>query len=80
MEKKFYLVEIATGDSKIAGKGIYEYSTEKEAIANFHKKLGVAMGSDLYTSDLIMVIAENGRVVKKEKYVAEIVEAEEATE
>lgn len=65
---KFYLIEIAEGDAKIAGKGIYEYSTYLDAIANFHSKLGVAMKSELYTSDLIMVVDSNGDVRASEKF------------
>ena len=67
---KFYVIEIADGDAKIKGKGIYEYATEKEAVATFHNKLGVAMKSELYISDLLMVIDEDGKVIKREKYTA----------
>lgn len=70
---KYYLIEISEGDSKISGKAIYEYATRNEAIANFHKKLGTAMGSDLYTSDLVMVINSTGGVEMSEKYVKESV-------
>lgn len=68
---KYFVIEISTGDSKIAGKGVYEYETLNDAVAMFHKKLGTAMGSELYTSDLVMVIDGNGAVYKSEKYVAE---------
>lgn len=67
---KYYVIEIATGDEKIQGKGIYEYDSEKGAVATFHSKLGTAMKSELYTSDLLIVIDENGKVIKREKYVA----------
>lgn len=67
---KYYVIEIATGDSKVAGKSIYEYNTEKEAIASFHSKLGVAMKSDLYTSELLIVINEEGKVIERNKYIA----------
>lgn len=72
---KFYVIEIAEGDAKIKGKGIYEYADKDSAIATFHKKLGTAMSSDLYTSDLVMVIDENGSVWKSEKWVKPIVES-----
>lgn len=65
---KFYLIEISEGDAKIAGKGIYEYTNYLDAIANFHSKLGVAMKSELYTSDLIMVVDSNGDVRASEKF------------
>lgn len=64
----FYLIEIATGDAKIAARSIFTYDNEKDAIANFHSRLGMAMKSDLYTTDLCMVIDENGTVLKREKY------------
>lgn len=65
----FYLIEIATGDVKVAGKGVYEYATENEAVASFHSKMGSAMKSDLFDSELLMVIDDNGTVIKREKYV-----------
>lgn len=67
----FYLVEISEGADSIKGKAIYEYDNLNSAVAMFHKKLGTAMGSELYTSDLVMVIDGNGAVYKSEKYVAE---------
>lgn len=70
----FYLIEIATGDSKIAGKAIYSYNSEVEATAVFHSKLGSAMKSDLYDSELVMVIDESGATIKKEKYIKFILE------
>lgn len=72
----FYLIEIAQGDSKIAGKGIYSYNSEREALANFHSKLGVAMKSDPYTSDVLVVIDQMGNTVIKECYVAPVVTPE----
>lgn len=66
--ENFFVIEIAEGDSKIAGKGIYAYEEEKQAVASFHSKLGVAMKSELYTADLVMVIDKDGKVLKREKY------------
>lgn len=65
----FYLIEISTGDAQIAGRAVYAYNTEKEAIASFHTKLGQAMKSPLFESELVMVIDENGAVCKHEKFV-----------
>lgn len=65
----YYLIEIATGDAKVAGKGVYEYTTENEAVASFHSKMGSAMKSELFDSELLMVIDDNGTVIKREKYV-----------
>lgn len=67
---KYYLIEISEGDSKIAGKAIYEYATKNEAIATFHSKIGVAMKSDLYASHQIMVINSENGVEAANKYVA----------
>lgn len=77
---KFYLIEISEGDQKIEGKAIYEYATLNEAVANFHSKLGSAMKSNLYTSELVMVINSDGGIHKSEKYVAEVAEVTETTE
>lgn len=65
----FYVLEVSTGDSKIAGKAVYQYPTITEAVATFHSKLGAAMKSDLYDSELIMVIEANGSVVCSERYI-----------
>lgn len=77
---KFYLIEISEGEEKIEGKAIYEYATLNEAVANFHSKLGAAMKSNLYTSELVMVINSDGGIHKSEKYVAEVAEVTETTE
>lgn len=78
---KFYLIEIATGDAKITGKAVYEYETENEAVASFHSKMGSAMKSELFESELLIVIDENGKVLKREKYIKPVIEEiEEVTE
>ena len=64
----FYVIEISTGDAKIAGKAIYQYNTIDEAVATFHSKLGTAMKSDLYETELVLVIGEDGEVMRAEKY------------
>lgn len=53
--KKYYVTEIANGDSKVKGKSIYEYDTLDEAEASFHSKLGTAMKSELYTEEIIYI-------------------------
>lgn len=65
---KYYVVEISEGDTKIAGKAIYEFTSEKDAVASYHSKMGNAMKSNLYLSELIIVIDENGLVIKRDKY------------
>lgn len=64
----FYVIEISTGDAKIAGKAIYQYDTIEAAVGAFHSKLGTAMKSDLYTSALVLVIGADGEVMRSEKY------------
>lgn len=71
---KFYLIEISEGEQSITGKAIYEYATLNEAVANFHSKLGSAMKSNLFTSELVMVINSDGGIHKSEKYVADVAE------
>ena len=74
---KYYLIEIAEGNTKVAGKAIYEYDTKDKALAMYHKKLGTAYDSDLYTSELVMVINETGFVERSEKWVRPITEVVE---
>lgn len=71
---KFYLIEIAEGDSKIKGKGMYEFNTRNEAIASFHSKMGVAMKSELYTKEQLMVIDSENCFIDSEVFIREIVE------
>jgi hypothetical protein len=77
--QKFYVLEISTGDERIQGRAVYEYNTLNEAVATFHQKLATAMKSDLYSSELVMVIDDTGAVFKTEKYIKPI-EVEEVTE
>lgn len=65
---KYYVLEIATGDSKIQGKGVYEYDNRKDALASFHRRLGTAMSSELYSTDMIMVIDSFGGVIISDYY------------
>lgn len=68
---KYYLIEVADGDEKIKGKAIYSYETKKEAMANFHSKLGNAMKSELYTSERIAVINDTMAIEISEVYIAD---------
>lgn len=65
---KFYVIEIADGDAKIKGKGIYEYDSLTDAKATWHKKLGTAMASELYTEDTVMVIDSDGNIYASEHF------------
>lgn len=73
----FYLIEIATGDKKVAGKAVYEFETLNEAIAAFHTNMGKAMKSDLYDSDLLIVSNSLGGIYKNESYKKPVPEPEE---
>lgn len=80
--KKYYVIEITT-KADTTTKGVYEYATENEAVASFHSKMGGAMKNKDYLGELLMVIDDNGAVLKVEKYNAPQPEPqpeEEATE
>lgn len=77
---KYYLIEIATGDAKIAGKSVYEYTDVNQAIANFHTKLGNAMKSELYKTALYIVVNENGGVYENHSWQAPVKPEVEETE
>ncbi len=63
---KYYVIEISEGDAKIKGKGIHEYNSRNEAIASFHSKMGVAMKSELYTKEQLMVVdSENCQIISE---------------
>lgn len=70
----FYLTEIAKGDKAISGAGIYTYQDTKrdeawrKAVASFHKKMGTAMSSDLYDSELLYIVDDNGTMLMSERY------------
>ena len=70
----FYVIEISNGDPKIEGKAIYQYDTIEAAVGAFHSKLGAAMKSDLYETELALVIGADGEVIRSEKYIKPITE------
>lgn len=72
--RKFYVIEITT-KADTTTKGVYEYATENEAVASFHSKMGGAMKNKDYLAELLMVIDDNGAVLKVEKYTAEVPES-----
>lgn len=77
---KHYLIEIATGDASIAGKSIYEYPDKNSALSGFHKKLGTAMGSSLYETDLVIVARSDGMIIANDTYIAPLLEEETKNE
>lgn len=70
----FYVIEITNGDSKVSSKAVYEYTTLNEAVAAYHTKMGTAMRSDLYDSELVMVVDSEGAVYRSEKYTKPVAE------
>lgn len=58
----YYVIEIAVGDAAIAGKAVYEYADKTKAEAAYHKKIGTAMDSDLYTAHTALIIDAAGAV------------------
>lgn len=64
----YYVIEISTGDAQVAGKAVYQYDTLDAAVATFHSKLGSAMKSALFESELLMVMDAEGAVLRVEKY------------
>lgn len=62
---KYYVIEIAEGDARIAGKGIYEYATLDEAVASFHGKMSTAMKSELYTREMLTILNSAGGQYEK---------------
>lgn len=69
---KFYLIEITTyEDSTPLAKGIYEYNTKNEAVANFHTKLGGAMKNANYASEQLIVVGDNNEIIESALYVKE---------
>lgn len=65
---KFYLIEISEGNTKIEGKGVYEYATLDAAVASFHSKMGSAMKSDLFKSEQLVVLNSENGIHKEEKW------------
>lgn len=58
---KYYVLEIAEGDAKIAGKGVYEYDSVDDAEASFHQKIATAMKSELYIKHICIVVNDEGK-------------------
>ena len=58
----FYVIEIASGDPAISGKAVYEYADKTKAEAAYHKKIGTAMDSELYTAHTAIIIDNEGAV------------------
>lgn len=62
MGMKYYLTEISEGDAKISGKAIYEYEDATKAEAMYHKKIGTAMDSELYSYHMCYVTNSAGGI------------------
>ena len=64
----FYVIEVSTGDAAIAGRAIYAYATFDEAVATWHSKMGSAMKSDKFKTELLVVMDDNGVVYRTEVF------------
>ena len=73
----FYVLEVSTGEAAIAGRAVYAYATLDEAVATFHSKMGTAMKSLMYATELLMVIDDNGAVYRTELFTRPAPEVEE---
>lgn len=62
----FFLIEITTTDK--TAKAVYQYDSQAEAIANFHSKIGGQMKNADCMAELVIVIDDNGAVIKAEKF------------
>ena len=61
---KYYFLEATTyTDGRADSKSLSTYTDELEAVGTFHQKLGGAMKTPTYATELVMVVAENGVVV-----------------
>lgn len=67
----YYIIEISKGNSKIEGKSIYEYTDRVKAEASYYKKIGTAMGSDLYTEHRIVLMSDALAIEMSHVYVKE---------
>jgi hypothetical protein len=64
---KFYLLEVTTyTDGRADSKSLTTYEDELEAVGKFHQKLGGAMTTETYATELVQVVAGNGVVVATE--------------
>lgn len=59
----YYIIKIAEGDKSVEGKSIYSYNDKMLALGQFHKLLGTAYASTLYTKYTSLLIDENGIVI-----------------
>lgn len=64
---KYYLLEVTTyTDGRADSKSLTTYEDELEALGKFHQKLGGAMVTETYATELVQVVAGNGVVVATE--------------
>lgn len=72
--RKYYVIEISVmkDNPEKEVPGIYAYDTVDKAIGTFHSKLGSAMKAETFVSEMVMVVDDNGAVIRTEKYVAPV--------
>ena len=76
--EKFYLLEVTTyTDGRADSKSLTTYDNELEAVGKFHQKLGGAMTTATYATELLQVVAGNGVVVATEFFERPVEPSEE---
>jgi len=70
----FYLFKYITYNTDGANPtpGVYTYTSQSEAVANFHSTIGAAMKQANVASALAVILNERGEAIKRERYVAEV--------
>lgn len=72
LKLKYYIIKIAEGDKSIEGKSIYNYDDKMLALGQYHKLLGTAYSSSLYTKYTSLLIDENGIVIISDTFTRDI--------
>lgn len=62
----YFLIELTTTDT--VAKAVYQFDSQADAIASFHSKLGSQMKNADCQAELVIVIDDNGAVIKAEKF------------
>lgn len=63
----YYLIEITTyNNGTPIGKGVYNYTSQDDALAAFYGKLRGAIVNETYASELCIIINEIGAVQRQE--------------
>jgi len=74
----FYVLEVTQTDKITPAVG--KFDTQNEAVQSFHQRLSTQMKNSACTSELVMVIGDDGAVFRSEKYVKPAEQAKPTTE